>query len=348
MKKILIYGANGYTGRLIIVEALLKKLNITIAGRNELEIKDLAEKNKLDFEVFSLEETEKLNSVLQDHEIVIHCAGPFIHTALTMAKACLENKTHYLDITGEYQVFEQLHSIDQEAKNAGVMLLPGAGFDVVPSDCLSNYLKTKLDSATHLILAFTSTGGSLSRGTAKTMIEGAHEGQCYRSQGVIKTKELGNSTLMVNYGKFEQISAAISWGDISTSYFSTGIENIEVFTGSSKEQISKMKWMGRLKFVLKLNWVKSFLKKQIDKKPAGPSDQKREKGRMLLWGKVSNGKEEVEAHLITPNGYTLTAITAILIASKILDNNFKPGYQTPAMAYGHNLILEVEGTKLTE
>lgn len=342
--KMLIYGANGYTGRLIVDEAIKQGIKPTIAGRNKDEIEQLAEEKELESATFSLEDNSSLLSALHNHDIVIHCAGPFVHTANAMAKACIEAKTHYLDVTGELQVFEQLKAMDEQAKEAGIMLMPGAGFDVVPSDCLAVHLKSKMPDATDLTLAFTSVGGSLSRGTAKTMVEKSHEGQWVRINGKLESKPMGSSVTHIDFGEFEQDAVGISWGDIATAYYSTGIPNIEVFTGSDKSQIKKLKWMGRLTFLLKFQWVKNFLKKQIDKKPAGPSLKKREKGKMHLWGKAVNGDQTIEARLVTPNGYTLTTLSTVLIASKIAKGDFKPGYQTPAMAYGQNLILEIEGT----
>ncbi|MTI39773.1 saccharopine dehydrogenase family protein [Fulvivirga lutimaris] len=344
MKKILIYGANGYTGRLVLEEAFSKKLSITIAGRNGDEILELSEQYNVAYEVFSLEESEKMLRILKEHDVVIHCAGPFMYTAMPMVKACLEAQTHYLDITGEYQIFEQIHDLDEEAKSANIMLMPGAGFDVVPSDCLAAKLKEQMPDAEELKLAFTSVGGGLSRGTSKTMVEGSHEGQKYRKGGKLETKSLGTSFREIDFGAMKQLSVGISWGDIATAYFSTGIPNIEVFTGSSAKQIIQLKWMGRLSFLLKMRWVKNILKKQVDKKRPGPSAEKRGAGKMYLWGQASNGEATAENRLTTPNGYTLTAKTAVLIASKIINDDYKAGYQTPAMAYGSGLILEVEGT----
>lgn len=344
MKKILIYGANGYTGRLILEEASSKRLSITIAGRNGDEILELSEAYNVAYEIFSLEENEKMLRILKEYDVVVHCAGPFIYTALPMVKACLQTNTHYLDITGEYQIFEQIHGLDKEAKAANVMLMPGAGFDVVPSDCLAARLKEQMPDANNLQLAFTSVGGSLSRGTAKTMVEGSHEGQQYRKAGKIATKPLGTSVREIDYGTMKQLSVGISWGDIATAYFSTGIPNIEVFTGSTAKQIGQLKWMGRLSFLLKMRWVKNMLKKQVDKKRPGPSKEKRAAGKMMLWGQTSNDKATIEARLSTPNGYSLTAKTAVLIASKIINDDYKAGYQTPSLAYGSGLILEVEGT----
>lgn len=345
MKKVLIYGAYGYTGKLIIDEALANGIRPTIAGRNLSAISALGRGKNLDYLTFVIDDKAALINALKEHDVVIHCAGPFIHTAKQMAEACLETHTHYLDIAGEYQVFELLRSMSKKAKEANIMLLPGAGFDVVPSDCLAAHLQSKLPDANKLTLAFTGLGGGLSRGTAKTMVENAHEGQWYREDGILKSRPGGAAVRTINYGEFEQISTGISWGDISTAYHSTGIPNIEVFIGSFEKQIKQMKIMSKLSFLLKLGFVKSFLKKQIDKKPAGPSEDRRKKGSMHLWGKAENGNKSVEARISTYNGYTLTAQTTVLITQKILGGDFKSGFQTPSSAYGKELILEIEGAK---
>jgi saccharopine dehydrogenase (NAD+, L-lysine-forming) len=121
--------------------------------------------------VVGLEEPEALERSLKDVDLVLHCAGPFVRTSPPMLEACLTTGTHYLDITGEIAVFESVMARDEEAKAVGVALLPGVGFDVVPTDCLAASLAEALADATHLELAFSANGGSASRATLKTLIE---------------------------------------------------------------------------------------------------------------------------------------------------------------------------------
>src|SRR5205823_3031807 len=111
-----------------------------------------------------------MDDCLREVQVVLHCAGPFSRTAKPMADGCLRNRVHYLDITGEIGVFESLAARDGEAKSAGVMLMPGVGFDVVPSDCLAAHLNRRLPSATKLTLAIQGQS-RLSRGTLTTMLE---------------------------------------------------------------------------------------------------------------------------------------------------------------------------------
>lgn len=343
MERILIYGAYGYTGQLIVDQLLSMGISPIIAGRDEQKTKQLADAKGLEYAAFDLRDSIALHAFLAKGSVVIHCAGPFIHTAKPMLEACLSVGTHYLDITGEYQVFDLAQSYDQRAKDRGIMLLPGAGFDVVPSDCLAAHLHALMPDATDLNLAFVNKGGSLSRGTTKTMIENLGQPTMYRKNGAYATAPMGSLTRLVDFGEMEQVSMAISWGDISSAYFSTGIPNIKVFAGTHPKQIKKINQLNSIGLLLRLKVVRNFLKKQIDKKAPGPTAEKRGASKTLLWGQVSNGTKTIEARLTTPNGYSLTAETAAKMAKRVAQEDFKTGYQTPSTAYGKELILEMSG-----
>lgn len=345
---ILLYGSYGYTGQLIANECKAKNLSVILVGRNRQALQKQSEATGYPFEVAEINESEKLKKLLREVDLVIHCGGPFRHTAKAMAEACLETKTHYTDITGEYLVFESLAGYDQQAKAAGIMLMPGTGFDVVPSDCLALHLKNKLPTATHLQLAFTMMGGGLSRGTKKSMTEGWPEGGRIRKDGVLTRIELGDKIMDVDFGPFKMKALCIPWGDVSTAWRSTGIPNIEVYSGAPTSQLKMAKSIRYFAWLMKVGWIKNFMLARIDKQAPGPSSEKREKGRSYLWGKVSDSNKSVEARLETLSGYALTAKTAVLIAEKILQGNFKTGYQTPAMMYGADLILEIADTKRTD
>src|SRR6516164_10180234 len=158
MSSLLLYGANGYTGRLIAREAVVRGLHPVLAGRNAAAVSELARQLGLEHRVFALDDAAATRAGLAGMTAVLHCAGPFARTAGPMADACLEAGVHYLDITGEISVFEMLAARDTEAMAAGIMLLPGAGFDVVPSDCLAAHLHRRLPTAKRLTLAFQGIG----------------------------------------------------------------------------------------------------------------------------------------------------------------------------------------------
>ncbi len=344
MSRLVLYGAYGYSGELIARELRDIGLKPLLSGRNERKLAATADSLGLDYKAASLDDQHALHDLLSNAAVIINAAGPFSATARPVIKACIDTETHYVDITGEWQVYEYAKTQSEQARKAGVMLLPGAGFDVVPSDCLAVHLKKSLPDATSLRMAFTVRNSFPSRGTARTMIEGASAGQVFRKDHKIKSRRLGKSFREVDFGTFRQLCAGISWGDISTAYTSTGIPDIEIFTGTSEKQLSRMRWMGHISPLMNMSFVQSWLKKQVDKRPPGPDKHRREQAEAWFWGEVSDGIVTSEARLKTPDGYTLTAMTASRIADFILEGNFRAGYQTPALVYGSDFITTFPGT----
>lgn len=338
----LIYGANGYTGELITRMAAERGLKPILAGRSEASISELASKHGLEYRVFALDDDAALDAALGEVEMVLHCAGPFSITSLPMVKACLRNRKHYTDITGEISVFETCAAMGKKAEEAGVMVMPGVGFDVVPSDCLARHLKDRLPTATRLSLAFYGMG-RLSHGTQATMTMNVGKGGAIRKDGKITPVPAAWKTRDIDFGEVTKTGVTIPWGDVATAFYSTDIPNIEVFTVVPPSNLKMLKMSRYLGWLLATGFAQKYLQANI---PAGgPSDAERARGRTLLWGAVSdeNGNR-AEARLQGPEGYTVTAIAALNIAEKILAGNFTPGYQTPAKAYGADLILEIEGT----
>ena len=339
-----LYGANGYTGKLIAKLAHEYGLVPVLAGRNETAIQSLAQELNLPFKIIDLDDHLTLVNYLQDYKVVLHAAGPFQFTAQKMINACLESTTHYLDITGEIGVFEKAKSMNQQAINKQIMIMPGVGFDVVPTDCIAKFLKDQLTDATNLSLAFAMIGGGVSHGTANTMAEGMGEGGAIRENGKIIKKPLGHKGIWVDFGLKKLFVMCIPWGDISTAYTTTGIPNIETYTMASPKTFSALKWQRFYNWFLRLSFVKNYAKKKIKNKPAGPDDAKRAKAKSLVWGEATNSSgNKVTARLVGPEGYTLTAISSLLIVKKVLNGDFKIGYQTPAGCYGADLVLEIDG-----
>jgi len=340
---LLIYGANGYTGELVAREAVARGLRPTLAGRSAAPLAALAGELGLPHVAVSLDDERGLDAALRGKRAVLHCAGPFYRTSKPMAQACLRGGVHYLDITGEIAVFESLARRDAAATAAGVMLLPGVGFDVVPSDCLAAHLKRRLPSATRLSLAFRGLG-RISRGTATTAIEGLGRGGAVRRDGAIVPVPAGHASRTVDFGRGPVVVSAIPWGDVSTAFYSTGIPNIEVYTAfppAIRRAMAVGRYLGPL---LGSGPVQRALKGWVARQPPGPSPEERARGLSLLWGEAADDRGgRAVSRMRTPEGYALTAATAVLIAGRVLAGDLRPGFQTPARAYGPDLILEVAG-----
>ena len=345
--EILVYGSYGYTGDLIARFAKEDGIGVILSGRNPTRLREQAERYGFDSIVADVGDPRSIREALRDVDVVIHCAGPFSRTYEAMATACMETQTHYTDITGEAEVFEGLWAMDDAAKNAGVMLLPGTGFDVVPSDCLAAHLKFRCPDATHLELAFRGRGGGVSHGTATTMVENIARGGMVRQDGRLTPVPTAWKTRQIDFGDGKPAHCmTIPWGDVVTAYKSTGIPNIMVYTAVPKRAAHILRLTRAALPLLGTRPVQTLLKNRIDAAPAGPDDQARNKAINQLWGEARGpGGNTVVSRLRTPEGYTLTAKMALRIASKICAAEVTPGFQTPATAYGKDLILELPGTE---
>ena len=340
MSKFLIYGANGYTGELITRFAVERGLSPVIAGRNAAAIDALAERYSLDHRVFSLDDAAAVDSALAEVDVVLHCAGPFSITSRPMVEACIRNGKHYTDITGEIAVFEACAVMGKKAEAAGVMTMPGVGFDVVPSDCLAVHLRDRLPDATHLTLAWYSKG-RMSHGTQATMTMNVGKGGAIRKDGKITPVPAAWKTRDFDFDGVVKTGVTIPWGDVSTAYHSTGIPNIEVYTVVPPEAMRLMKVTRYLGWLMATRPVQRYLQANIP--PGGPSDSERQRGQVLLWGEAVNGEgKRVSSRISVPDGYTVTALAALNIVEKIVAGDYTPGFQTPAKAYGADLILEID------
>lgn len=342
----MIYGANGYTGQLMVEEALKRGFRPVLAGRSRETIEPIAQKYGLPARVFALDKHDAVVMGLRGMELVLHCAGPFSKTAAPMVKACLEVGVHYLDITGEIDVFAHCHGLDAEAKQRGIVVLPGAGFDVVPTDCLSAILKLELPTAQNLVLAFDAPGGP-SPGTAKTAVEGLGKGGSARINGEMTKVPLAWKTRTFNKNGEQRLAMTIPWGDVYTAFVSTGIPNIEVYMSVPPSMVENLRRIRRLGPLLSFSLVQKFLKSQVAKKIRGPSEQKRKDAETWVWGEVSDASgRQASAILKTPNGYTLTVLAALGIVAKLMSPQ-RPigGYYTPSRLMGADYILRLPGVK---
>lgn len=346
-KDIIIYGAYGYTGELIARQCQEKGVKPLLSGRNEAKLKPIAEKYGFPYRVADLK-TDDLDKLLDGAKVVIHAAGPFIHTSKPMVEACIRNGVHYTDITGEIAVFVQARKYDNQAKKAGVMLLPGTGFDIVPSDCLAAHLKARMPEADDLVIAFYSSGRS-SRGTSLTVVEGLGEGGTIRENGKLKQVPEAYDVKRFDFEGKNLTAATIPWGDVYTAFFSTGIPNIKVYMGMRQKLINGLKWGRWFGWLLKTEFVKKRARAKINAGQAGPTDEQRVKSFMSLTGTVTDKSGNALTSTIkTQEGYTLTAMTSVEIAGRIVAGVFKPGWQTPSLVYGKDLVCEVSGARFVD
>ena len=342
----MLYGAYGYTGRMMVDEAVSKGLRPVLAGRDEQRTSELASRYDLSYRVFPLSDPGQIRRHLEDMRLVLHCAGPFSATAEPMMRACIDSHTHYLDITGEIDVFALGQSLHDQARHADVVLIPGVGFDVVPTDCLAARLAEQLPAATSLNLAFEAAGGP-SPGTAKTSVEGLANGGRIRKDGELISVPLAWKSRRIPFPAGERQAVTIPWGDVFTGYISTGIPNIAVYLAmppATIKRLQRMRWLQPL-----LGWgpVQKMMKNRVDKSIKGPSGETREATGCQLWGEVlaADGRR-ASATMTTPNGYQLTVSAALGITEHLLAESVEGGYYTPSLLMGSGYAESLPGVEI--
>lgn len=377
-EKILIYGCNGYTATIIL--QLLKQIGFPVeqfifSARNPVTLMESLFENlgdkyeKIQVVGFSLTK-EEIKKVLQNGiSVVLNCAGPFSSTAPIFIDMCIEYGVSYVDITGEVEIFESVLSDpkkDAKAEEKGIVIMPGVGFDVVPSDCIlkkttEEFTSKYNETPNKLELMITSSGSdgqkgaTISHGTKKTMVRGFTSGSTLtRLDGKLKPPTTFTRDFPVKFSKDQKDitnvkGSTIPWGDISTGYFSTKVPNIHVYMPGiyPNDFIAKIvnSWLFGLfaKFLLPI--LIPIIDWRIEKTPKGPSEDERQNDTGSMYAVATNkdGTKKQEMYLFVKEGYQLTAEAALASALRVaLKKTNKVGCISPSIAFGSDYILNFD------
>jgi len=338
---LLIYGATGYSGRLVTHALVALGLRPILAGRNPAKLVAMAEQMGLAYRVAGLGEPDSLDAALRDVAVVLHTAGPFSETYLPMLDACLRTGTHYLDITGEVPVIEALARRHADAVRHGIMVMPGVGFDVVPTDCLAAHVALRLPGAWRLALGVSGLAPLVTRGSARTLFEAVNQG-VVRRQGLIAPAPLGSLQRRFDYGAGPRRSVNVSWGDIASAYYTTGIPDIEVYLESTpllEAVLASSRYLGWM-------WAtgpwQAWFKASTELIPEGPTADERAARRTVVVAEAEDRRgRRVISRLRAPEAYTVTGIAAAAVAQRVLGGDLEVGFQTPARVYGADFVLSL-------
>lgn len=340
----LLYGAYGYTGRLIVERAIDLGLRPVVAGRDGARTQALAEEHGLEWATFGLDQPGALPAALRDVDLVFNAAGPFSATWRPVLEACLAARCHYLDITGEIDVLEAMQERADEAREAGVHVVPAVGFDVVPTDCAAALAAEMLDDANELVLALSVSGGA-SRGTTRTTLERLGQGGAVRRDGRIVPVAIGSERRTIAFMDRARRGTAIPWGDVSTAYRSTGIPNITVYATLP----SGLTWLGRgFGVLLRAEPLRRLAELAVDRLVTGPGSKELASGHARVRAEVRNDRGDSAAvELVTPNAYALTAAAAVAAVQRVLGGDVRqaPGIHTPSGAFGADFVLGLPGVR---
>jgi short subunit dehydrogenase-like uncharacterized protein len=337
--KLMVYGANGYSAQLIIEELMERGVKPVLAGRDANSISKVAGKFSCEYKIFDLIDDANAKNSLEEIHTVINCAGPFKYTAKDLIDYCLATKTNYVDITGEIPAFVYAFGSCRTAEETGIVILPGAGFDVIPTDCLAKRLSELMPDANHLQLGFLNRNGGISRGTTLTSLEFINGKGKVRRNGKVIDSPLGEFSVEIKRENFELYGVSIPWGDVFTSYISTGISNIEVYMGLPKLLFTFRKPLLSLLKVFSIDIIKRIAALYVKRNFTGPDIEMRNSTETYIWGKVENESgDSIEQIYKVMEGYNLTARGAAESAIRIMREEVKPGTHTPSLAFGSNFL----------
>lgn len=343
--RVVLYGANGYSGRLLLPELRSLGLEPVVAGRGRAAITELGRELGLESRVFGLEDPGQVDAGLAGARVLLNAAGPFLQTARPLMDACLRQRVDYLDLTGEIHPLVYAAACDGIAKRLGVMLLPAVGFDVVPSDSLVMHLAGILPRAEKLTVSV-SPSNLLSRGSAATAIAHAGGENQVRRDGRLETVRYRVQMRWTDFGSGMRPTVAASWGDLVTAFHVLGIPNIEVYFEATAFRFAAVAanelYSPSLHDGIVRPWLEAFARTLPR---SGPSAAERKRERAVVVAELTRGRETVRGRIMTPEAYTFTAEAAPRIASAVLAGARRPGFQSPAGLLGADFVLGLRGVR---
>ena len=342
---VMIYGSTGFTGRLIAERAVATGLAPVLAGRKAERLREQAAELGLQWKAFALNDDDAIAAALADVGLVIHAAGPFIETAAPMMEACLKTGAHYLDISGELPVFQDALRRDAEAVAAGVMLMPGAAWSVVATDCLAAHVVRRSPNPKYLRIGI-ARSRLASRGSARTALGLFSSQVAIRRNGALTGVPLGRLERSFDFGEGLRPGAALSWPDVLCAWRTTGVPNIEVYMDVGDATRIVAPFSSRIGEMFQLPALRPLLRASAQFVPAEPDRETREDARQVIVAEVEDSwRGKTAARLTTPDGYAFTAQACVAIAAQVLQGRHEPGFQTPAGLFGADFVLGLEGAR---
>jgi short subunit dehydrogenase-like uncharacterized protein len=342
---LLVYGATGYTGRLVVEALRQRGLRPILGGRSAAKLEVLADEYGCEYRVAPLTDLPALRRMLRNVDALLLTAGPMSETAVPMVQACLDAGVHYVDVTGECAVINSLSGFSADAIRRGLMIMPGCGFDVVASDCLACHVARRQPRARQLAIGLSGLV-TPTRGSLRTVVEQAGMPVWVRRNGAFATVPPGVLRRRFDYGRGTGWSTAVTWGDVATAYLSTGIPDIDVYFEETPLfpaiLLFGQTWGPALQSPL-AQWL---MKGNTAFFPEGPTATERAIQTCIVVVEATDASGAiVTSRLQTPQSYAVSADAAATVLGRVLRGDFEPGFQTPGRVYGADFVLQLSGVR---
>lgn len=171
---IVLQGATGFTGRLAAAELQRhapEGLRWAVAGRSRDKVEALAAELQVGAVLADGLDPDAVSRLAAATRVVLSCAGPYSRFGTPLVEACVAQRTHYADLTGETPwVRELVARHHARAQADGTSLIPASGFDSVPTDLAVQDLSERAPQA-EVFHGFFQLRGGLNGGTLATALE---------------------------------------------------------------------------------------------------------------------------------------------------------------------------------
>ncbi|WP_319447209.1 MULTISPECIES: saccharopine dehydrogenase family protein [unclassified Mycobacterium] len=316
MTALMIYGATGYTGRMAAEHAAAAGLKPILAGRDGSRLAALADELGVDHRAFGLDDPSVVDESMSDVSVLLNCAGPYQKTAHPLMTAAIRSGSHYLDVAAELDGYRLAETLDDQARAAEVMLLPGSGGSVAMLGCLAGHAVERVSHPKRIRIALHVTG-SMSRGSAISAAENLTTECLMMADGHLVSRDPGE-VREFDFGTGPTTCSPVTLPDLVTIWRSTGVPDIETFVHVSGG---------------------GFPEGDLDALPAGPTDEQRDANRYHAAVEVTGADGRVvHSVLDTVNGYTFTPMAATEAARRVLGGEFRAGFHTPATIFGNGFV----------
>ncbi|HTQ03393.1 MAG TPA: saccharopine dehydrogenase NADP-binding domain-containing protein [Polyangiaceae bacterium] len=407
-ERLLIYGATGYTGRLLAAEAARRRLPVVLGARRRDRLESLAEELDLPCRVLGLETplarkrrldedakrpipgpgapvqpaarpakqpgpNDALHGALTDVAVVLNAAGPFAETAMPLARACVKTNTHYVDISGEYDVFRELNELHVHAKERGTSIVPGAGLTVLASDCLIRDAVARARERgmlePHTVRVALSRVPAVSRGSVRTMLDGVRDGVRVLRNGKDEFHPMGTLVRSFTFGAEQafalgeaRVCTAMSLADTLTAGATAcrafqgrwaeqqGVPNVEAYLEASSLERMAYELGGEFALALRSQPLKLVVDRVLAMWPEGPGAEERDEARQQVVVEIEDRyRRGVVARLSTQNSYDFTVQKALELCETLrTTHSDERGVVSPAWVLRSGILHDDETSGSTE
>lgn len=345
MSSLLVYGSYGYTGELVVDRAIDAGLEPVLAGRDGDALGRQAEATGLPTRRFALDDDASIHGALDSVDVLLNCAGPFTETVEPLARGALTAGTDYLDITGEVAVFRQARALDELAHDADVALVPGVGYDVVPSDCLALHLADAVGEPRELT-AVVDAPSRPSPGTAATAAANLDAPDLVRRDGALTEAVPGSASRRFRFTGTDRAAVRMPLGDLVTAHHALGVPDVETYAAMPPRAARVVRATRPLLRMLPSGAASGVAERVARTVAAGPDEDRRATDRSWVWAEIRDADDAVARGVVhTPETYAFTARAAVASAQRALDGDAPAGYQSPATAFGADHVLSVDGVE---